>query len=120
MNYIELESVGSLIQENGLVFPIDCSEAPETASDAEIMSGVHIMDCDDEWWTNLSCQDCVTLFSFLANTDIYLTEGYMTWAVGMGDIVANHNGYNTLGVAAITEGWSIDDYLWTSTEVEVV
>ena len=43
----------------------------------------------------------------------------MTWAVGMGDVVAKHNGYNTLAVAAIEEGWSIDDYLWKSTDVEV-
>ena len=119
MNYIELESVGSTITNEGMVFPIDISEAPETASEAEEMMGVHIMDCVDEWWAMMSCQDCVTLFSFLANTDIYLTEGYMTWAVGMGDVVAKHNGYNTLAVAAITEGWSIDDYLWKSTEKEV-
>jgi|TARA_Y100000004_G_scaffold36130_1_gene38741 hypothetical protein len=119
MNYIELESVGSTITNEGMVFPIDISEPPVTASDADEMMGVHIMDTADEWWANMSCQDCVTLFSFLANTDIYLTEGYMTWAVGMGDVVAKHNGYNTLAVAAITEGWSIDDYLWKSTEKEV-
>ena len=50
MSYIELESVGSLVTKDGLVFPIDCSEAPETASDAEEMLGVHILDTDEEWW----------------------------------------------------------------------
>ena len=115
MNYINLESVGTAVDTDGMTHPIF---ADGTIDNDEGVA-VHIMDCDDEWWANLTCQDCVTLFSFLANTDIYLTEGYMTWAVGMGDVVAKHNGYNTLAVAAIEEGWSIDDYLWKSTDVEV-
>ena len=48
MNYIELESNGSLVTNEGIVFPIDCSEAPETASDAEEMMGVHLLDTDNE------------------------------------------------------------------------
>ena len=48
MNYIELESVGSLVTNEGLVFPIDCSEAPVTASDADEMMGVNVFECDDE------------------------------------------------------------------------
>ena len=47
MSYIDLDSVGSTVTSDGLVFPIDCSEAPETASEAEEMMGVHIKDVDD-------------------------------------------------------------------------
>ena len=91
MNYIELESNGSLVTNEGLVFPIDCSEAPETASEAEEMIGVHIMDCTDEWWTNMSCEDAVTLFPFLAETDVYDIEGYLIWALAKGELVEEAN-----------------------------
>ena len=39
MGYIDLNSVGSTVTDEGIVFPIDCSEAPETASEAEEMMG---------------------------------------------------------------------------------
>ena len=65
MNYIELESVGSLVTNEGLVFPIDCSEAPVTASDADEMMGVNVFECDDEWYYNLSLVDGYNLFTFL-------------------------------------------------------
>ena len=65
LNYIEVESVGSLVQEDGLVFPIDCSEAPETASDAEEMMGVHILDTDEEWWMSLSKDEAFRVLEFL-------------------------------------------------------
>ena len=65
MNYIELDSVGSLVTKEGLVFPIDCSEAPETASDADEMSGVNIFECSDEWYWNLSLVDGYNLLAFL-------------------------------------------------------
>ena len=91
MNYIDLNSVGSTITDEGMVFPIDCSEAPETASEAEEMMGVHIMDCDDEWWTNMSCEDAVKLFPFLAETDVYDIEGYLIWALAKGELVEEAN-----------------------------
>ena len=65
MSYIDLESVGSTVTNEGLVFPIDCSEAPETASEAEEMMGVNVFECDDEWYWNLSLVDGYNLFSFL-------------------------------------------------------
>ena len=65
MNYIDLDSVGSTVTDKGLVFPIDCSEAPETASEAEEMSGVHLVDVDDEWWENLDFVTCWELFHFI-------------------------------------------------------
>ena len=65
MSYIDLDSVGSTITSEGLVFPIDCSEAPETASEADEMMGVNVFECDDEWYYNLSLVDGYNLLAFL-------------------------------------------------------
>ena len=107
MSYIDLDSVGSTITSDGLVFPIDCSEAPETASDAEEMMGVHIMDCCDEWWESMSCEEGVRLFQFLAETDIYLEKDYFKWAMNQMDKVVEANGFNSVVEATMEEGWSI-------------
>ena len=110
MNYIELESNGSLVTNEGIVFPIDCSEAPETASDAEEMMGVHIMDTTNEWWESMSCQDAVRLFPFLANiTELYNTEGYLQWAMDMGDLVVEANNQMSLYGASIEESWDFNE-----------
>ena len=92
MSYIELNSVGSLVQSDGLVFPIDCSEPPETASEADEMMGVHIMDTTNEWWESMSMDDALVLFPFLAEiNDLYYSEGYMSWAVRMFGVVETAN-----------------------------
>ena len=65
MSYIDLESVGSTVTNEGMVFPIDISEPPVTASDADEMMGVSIFDVCDEWYSNLSLVDGYTLHNFL-------------------------------------------------------
>ena len=90
-DFIELNSVGSLVTNEGIVFPQLCDETPETASDAEEMMGVNVMDTCDEWWESMSCEDAVSLFQFLAETDVYDTEGYIPWAVSMSDLVEEAN-----------------------------
>ena len=65
IDYIDLDSVGSTITTDNLVFPQLCDEAPETASDAEEMLGVHLYDVDDEWFTSLSSEDLTLLFDFI-------------------------------------------------------
>ena len=65
IDYIDLDSVGSTITSENLVFPQLCDEAPETASEAEEMCGVHIYDCDDEWFTSLSSEDLTDLCEFV-------------------------------------------------------
>ena len=65
IDYIELDSVGSTLTSDSLVFPTDCSEAPETASDAEFMGGVHIYDLDSEWFTSLSSDDLESFLEFV-------------------------------------------------------
>ena len=76
MRYIDLDSVGSTVTDEGIVFPQDCSEAPETASDAEEMMGVAITDCDDEWFWSLSLVDGYNLLSFLENSGLVLPDGF--------------------------------------------
>ena len=80
MNYIDLDSVGSTVTGEGLVFPIDCSEAPETASEAEEMLGVHIYDTCDEWWSGLSFVDGCNLLDFIENNTHEIIEGpFKVW-----------------------------------------
>ena len=76
MSYIDLESVGSTITSDGLVFPQDISEAPETASEAEEMMGVAITDCDDEWFYSLSLVDGFNLLMFLEDCGLVLPDGF--------------------------------------------
>ena len=95
LNYIEIESVGSLVQEDGLVFPIDCSEAPETASEAEEMMGVHILDTDNEWWMSLSKDEAFKVLEFLEETGVidmgFFPEGKDTkWASNMYHIAGSY------------------------------
>ena len=64
MNFIDLTSVGSTLTSDSKVFPIDITEAPETASEADEMMGVHIYDLNNEWFHNLSSDDLKSFFNF--------------------------------------------------------
>ena len=79
LDYIELDSVGSTLTKDLMVFPIDCSEAPETASEAEFMSGVHIYDLDSEWFNSLSSDDLKDFFEFIENTTHLIAGVYNAW-----------------------------------------
>ena len=96
MNYIELESVGSLVTNECLVFPIDCSEAPVTASDADEMMGVHILDTDNEWWMSLSKDEAFMVLEFLETNGVidmgFFPEGENTkWASDMYHIAGTYD-----------------------------
>ena len=103
MNYIDLNSVGSTVTEEGIVFPIDCSEAPETASEAEEMMGVHILDTDNEWWMSLSKDEAFMVLEFLETNGVinmgFFPEGENTkWASDMYHIAGT---YNELSMEAV-------------------
>ena len=68
MNYIELESNGTALYENGMTYSINVDGTHDTYE----LSGVHILDTDDEWWYSLSMEDALLLFPFL-DTE-FLTE----------------------------------------------
>ena len=88
MNYIDLNSVGSTVTEEGIVFPIDCSEAPETASEAEEMMGVHMYDVTDEWWSNLSFVDGCDVLEFIElNIDIVSETIFNDWKESKLDLI---------------------------------
>ena len=87
-DYIELDSVGSTLTSELMVFPIDCSEAPETASEAEEMMGVHIYDLTDEWWSNLSFVDGTDALEFIElNTDIISETIFNDWKEKKFDLI---------------------------------
>jgi len=80
IDYIELDSVGSTLTSELKVFPIDISEAPETASEAEEMLGVHIYDLTDEWWSNLSFVDGCDALEFIElNTHEIIAGPFSIW-----------------------------------------
>ena len=79
MEFIDLTSVGSTLTKDLKVFPIDITEGPETASDAEEMMGVHIYDLDNEWYNNLGADDLINFFKFIElNTDV-VSVVYNNW-----------------------------------------
>ena len=78
MSFIKLESVGTAVTSEGTTHPIN---ADGTLDLDEGMSG-HVMDCDDEWYWNLSLVDGWSLLDFLdENLDIEaeLMSGYCEW-----------------------------------------
>ena len=84
MNYIDLNSVGSTVTSEALVFPQDISEAPETASEAEEMMGVNVFETTNEWIENLSVEDLTSLISFLDEhigwtPESQIHAGYEEW-----------------------------------------
>ena len=81
MNFIDLTSVGSTLTEDLKVFPIDITEGPETASEADEMMGVHIYDLDNEWFNNLSSNDLKSFFDFLVevNSDNMVMSVFNQW-----------------------------------------
>ena len=88
MDYKELLSVGCLITKDLKVFPINCNEPPETASEADEYMGVHIYDLTDEWWSNLSFVDgCDTLEFIELNTDIVSETIFNDWKESKLDLI---------------------------------
>ena len=61
MTYIDLTSVGSTVTNEGLVFPIDCSEAPETASEAEDFEAIALTE------EEMNSPEMDTLIAYLLN-----------------------------------------------------
>ena len=101
LDYIELDSVGSTLTKDLLVFPTDCSEAPETAGEAEEMCGVHIYDLTDEWWSNLSFVDGTDVLEFIELNTTEIIEGpYSVWKTKLwGEWEEANNCYMNLEVA---------------------
>ena len=86
MDFIDLTSVGSTLTKDLKVFPIDITEAPTTASEADEMMGVNVFETTDEWIENLSVDDLIELVNFLDNHMAYDVDnpsmihgGYTEW-----------------------------------------
>ena len=61
LEVLMLESVGSCIDTNGITYPLNTDGTPDTDA------GVHIDDCDPEWFNGLSDPDRVELDNFWLN-----------------------------------------------------
>ena len=94
MDYQELLSVGCLITKDLKVFPINCNEVPETASEADEYNGVHLYDVDGEWFNNLDADDLTNLFTFIEKTQDLTMVVYQAWKDGIwGDWETANNCY---------------------------
>ena len=88
LDYIELDSVGTTLTSELMTFPQVVNEPPETASEAEEMMGVHIMDTDDEWWCNFSFVDGCDALEFIElNTDIVSETIFNDWKESKLDLI---------------------------------
>ena len=84
-DYIELESIGVAVYNNGMTYGINEDGTHDTGCS---WGGVHIQDCSNEWWSYMSMADALILFPFLVEIkELYYSEGYMSWAVQMFEIV---------------------------------
>ena len=75
LDYIDLDSVGSTLTKDLLVFPQNIVEAPTTASEADELMGVHVYDLTDEWWSNLSFVDGCDVLEFIELNTYEIIEG---------------------------------------------
>ena len=99
MDYQELLSVGCLITKDLKVFPINCNEVPETASEADEYNGVHLYDVDGEWFNNLDADDLTNLFAFIEKTQDLTMVVYQAWKDGIwGDWETANNCYLNMEV----------------------
>lgn len=79
MNTLILDSVGSCIDDTGVVYPMNVDNTPDTDN------GTHIEDVVGEWWDNLSNGDLSELADWLvehnieywSNNDEYTDEELM-------------------------------------------
>ena len=79
MDFIDLTSVGSTLTKDLKIFPIDITEAPTTASEADEMMGVHIYDLNSERYNDLGADDLINFFKFIElNTDV-VSVVYNNW-----------------------------------------
>ena len=102
MEYKELLSVGCLLTKDLKVFPINCNEVPETASEADEYMGVHIYDLTDEWYCNLSSDDLKSFFNFIVevNSDNMVMSVFNQWKTQIwGEWEEVNNCYMNLEVA---------------------
>ena len=101
MSFIDLNSVGSTLTEDLLVFPQNIVEAPTTASEAEEMLGVHIYDLDNEWFASMSAEDLKAFFKFVEKHTYEILAGpFSMWKTQIwGSWEEYNNCYMNLEVA---------------------
>ena len=120
MTNIDLNSVGSTLTSDLLVFPIDCSEAPENASEAEEMMGTHLYDVDNEWYMSLSSTDLTALFNFIEETqdDLEMVT-YNSWRDNIQSEWYQVNVIDCTEGSNWTESYGVEEDGYSPTEEEL-
>ncbi len=91
MNNIELNSVGTAVDENGITHPINA----DGTIDMDEGMAVHLLDTDDEWWGYMTQADCENLMGFLTplvlNGDLEWNGSFVNWGMERLQWVINNN-----------------------------
>ena len=104
MSSIDLNSVGSTLTSDLMVFPQLVNEPPETSAEVDEMMGVHIYDADGEWFNSMDSTDLEAFFTFIESTQHLIGTAYNAWRDGIrGD-------WYRVNVIDVTEGSN-----WTDT-----
>ena len=92
-DYIELDSVGSVLTSENMVSPMNEDGTFDTDS------GTHLYDCDDEWFTSLSSEDLTNLFDFVELNNNMVEIIFNDWKTSIwGDWETANNCYMNLEV----------------------
>ena len=77
MNYLRLESVGTMVDKDGVCFPMFQDGTPDLDNPCPIMDTEN-----DEWFETLSMEDFINLFDFLEdNIDIPIDWKRDVWGI---------------------------------------
>ena len=102
MKSIKLESVGTVVDDKGICYPMYKDGTPDLDTPCPIMDTEN-----DEWWESMECEEAGRLFQFFSKTEMYLKEDYFKWAGDMMKIVVESKGFVDITAARLHEGWSI-------------
>ena len=72
MSNLVLESVGCVVDDEGMTHPIEFDGCVNMTPDV----AVHLLDTDDTWWNHLSVQNSEDLIGFLTPL---ITDGDLEW-----------------------------------------
>ena len=85
MNVLILDSVGSCVDTEGTTYPMKVDRTPD------LNAGVHLLDTTDEWWANMSVEDCEELMNFIDDLEAEVVPGFSEWGMNRLQFVKENN-----------------------------
>ena len=57
----------------------------------DLNAGVHLLDTTDEWWANMSVEDCEELMNFIDDLEAEVVPGFIEWGMNRLQFVKENN-----------------------------